>query len=71
MSGLNQEHEKAIKQLDNWVKYYIQKISAGFEASAINLYVEHELDQNSQKLKWGFSVEESIKKESLTIILDI
>ena len=51
MSGLNQEHEKAIKQLDNWVKYYIQKISAGFEASAINLYVEHELDQNSQKLK--------------------
>lgn len=85
MNKLNQKYETTIRQLDEWVKWYIENSCDSFSPSMVRLCVEEAtvpitivkgtvediLKRNIQKLRWFFEVDESIKKESLTEILNI
>ena len=70
MSELNQEYGEAVDRLDSWVKSYIEEVCISFDPSRIKLYWEKPKG-NASKVKWGFSVEGSMKKEGPTIITEI
>ena len=70
MSELNQEYGETVDRLDSWVKSYIEEVCISFDPSRIKLYWEKPKG-NASKVKWGFSVEGSMKKEGSTIITEI
>lgn len=87
MGELNEKYTDTIKQLDEWIKSYIQKVCIGFEAEVVELYVEADLDdkitvekkeiekykieKNLSGLQWGFFVEKSVKNKSFTTLMRI
>ena len=68
MGELNEKYAGTIKQLDEWIKSYIQKICINFDPDVMKLYVE---EDSTSKLQWRFSVKESSKRKSLTTLMKI